>query len=173
MKFEIDDKTGMVENETTMDFIPTETTSDDNPISHPPITSHQLETILQAVKKTQEKIVNRQIQDIQDSKNMTISQPKFEINGSNIDLEGENISISVTDSEKDAHLTINCTLNHDKIEQNQKIVDKLVNFCNMVNMAEENSGTDNFINNIEHMHVASLTIQDLIKESTGKDIKDL
>jgi len=60
-----------------------------------------------------------------------------------------------------------------QILNNQKIVDKLVNFCDLVNIAEENSGTDNFINNIEHMQVSSLTIQDLIKEVTGKDIKDL
>ena len=51
MKFEINDKTGMIKGELTLDFIPTKTTSGDNLI-----TSHQLETILKAVKKTQENI---------------------------------------------------------------------------------------------------------------------
>jgi len=63
MKFEIDDKTGMLEvdNDGFHEYWPTGT--------------KDLEQILQAVKKTQEKLVNKQIQEIQDSKK-TIGMPK-------------------------------------------------------------------------------------------------
>ena len=67
MKFEIDDKTEMIENKTTLDFFPMETTSGDNPISHHPVASHQLEQILQAVEKTNEAILNKQMEEFPDS----------------------------------------------------------------------------------------------------------
>jgi len=130
MKFEIDNTTGFLLIEPENGIIP----SKDNA----KIYRDQLETILQAVNKTQEKLENKQIQNIQNSKNicsvgtLTISpQPKFEINGDNIDLDGENVSISATDSEKDAHLTIKCTLNHEKIERNQKKLEKIRDLLNL------------------------------------------
>ena len=63
MKFEIDDKTGMI---LTKDSWPPDGTQ----LEHPRILfSNEVEQLLQAVKKTQEKLVNKQIQEIQDSKN--------------------------------------------------------------------------------------------------------
>ena len=42
--------------------------------------------------------------------------PDFVVNGSNIDLDGENVSIIATDPTKKAHLTIKCTkCNNEKI----------------------------------------------------------
>jgi len=185
MKFEIDDKTGMIEDETTLDFIPTETTSGDNPISHYLITSHQLEAILQAVKKTQEKLVNKQIQDIQDSKNMIISQPKFEINGDNIDLEGENVSIQPTDPKQNAHLTINCMVDHGKIEQNQKIVDGVItlwescqkmmdSYQEQIDNIKTNGLNESFLKEeLEKQLFVRRDLEDMVGFRTGKDIKDL
>jgi len=61
MKFEIDDKTEMIEVDSQGfgEYWPAETKN--------------LEQILQAVKKTQVKLVNKQIQDIQDSKHKEIN----------------------------------------------------------------------------------------------------
>ena len=60
MKFEIDKKTGMIRS-LYVDL--NHLIIGDNPIN-----STELEEILQAVKKTQAKLVNKQIQEIQDSK---------------------------------------------------------------------------------------------------------
>ena len=80
MKFEINEKTGMIHSELVLGAGPL--IWDDGKdglvgnIPAPPyvstrlITLTELEKILQAVKKTQEKIVNRQIQEMQNSKNL-------------------------------------------------------------------------------------------------------
>ena len=83
---------------------------------------------------------------------------RVEISGDNIDLEGDNIVIGPLDSEKDAHLTIKCTLDHQKIEQNQKIVDLLILHYQH---AEHNDIT-----------VASI-LSEIYHDATGKDIKSL
>jgi len=61
MKFEIDDKTGMIGE---LDMSNSEIVGPSLNVN-----SNQLEQILQAVKKTQEKSLNKQIQEVQDSKN--------------------------------------------------------------------------------------------------------
>lgn len=60
MKFEIDEETGQL---TIQDY----KSSEPKYIGKP--TSHELEQILQSVKSTHKKILNREIQNIQDSKN--------------------------------------------------------------------------------------------------------
>ena len=73
MKFEIDDKTGMIVKLSSYQQ-PSKFDGLSSVISewgYTICTSNELEKILQAVKKTQEKLVNQQIQDIQDSKNIS------------------------------------------------------------------------------------------------------
>lgn len=66
MKFEIDDKTGMIKWIT----IPLSSNGQEEYTSLGLLEpAKDLEQILQAVKKTQTKLVNKQIQEIQDSKN--------------------------------------------------------------------------------------------------------
>jgi len=91
MKFEIDDETGMIGTAYLGSYFLT----DD---------SKELEQILQAVKKTQVKLVNKQIQYIQDSKNPSQEQM---LSNSEVKINGEYISYL-------------------KIEQNQKIVNEII-----------------------------------------------
>jgi len=56
-----------------------------------------------------------------------------------------------------------------QILENQEIIHELAKFCNLMNIAEE-SETE-FLKHTDHVHAASLTIQDIIKKTTGKDIE--
>lgn len=152
MKFEIDDKTGMIKDETTLDFIPTETTSGDNPVSHHPVTSHQLEQILQAVKKTQEKLLNKQIQEIQDSKKFVFNPPK--------DMpECDRIHLQKMIDEMPTKSKIVLVSDPQKIEQNQKIVDALIK--------EHHDAPTT-----EGMHYGNI-LNNFVRRATGKDITEL
>jgi len=78
MKFEIDDKTGMlaiVRNSIAGEEVLVDVNTHEYFGVLP--TNENLEKILQAVKKTQEKLLNKQIQEIQDSKN-TITNEEFD-----------------------------------------------------------------------------------------------
>ena len=136
MKFEIDDKTGFLLIEPENGIIP----SNDNA----KIYREQLERILQAVKKTQEKLVNQQIQEIQTEK----------ANG----LLWFDDVYKQLKYKQDGKTTI---LNLDeKIEQNQKIIDEIIKFYN--------SQKDNVID-LDGMNF----LGSIIKNATGKDIPDL
>jgi len=102
MKFEIDDKTGRFN---TLGFSLNELSS------VKPTTIEEFEAILQAVKKTQEKILNKQIQEIQDSKNLR----KY---GSSKYASRESVSTDNTIGIQKGKLRPD-----EKIAQNQKIVD--------------------------------------------------
>jgi len=129
MKFEIDDKTGMIT--TPLDFSGNETEYTE---------SFMLEQILQAVKKTQEKLVNKQIQEIQDSKNIPLPE-----------------IINPIELQKYVKEELK---RHEKIDQNQKIVDEIIKFYN--------SQKDN-VTDLDGMNF----LGSIIKNATGKDIKDL
>jgi len=158
MKFEIDDKTGMIGEESYFKFDTSgksytsfkdgiiitaklkelfdlnSTIPDSIQELEKPMTSKQLEEILQAVKKTQEKLVNRQIQEVQDSKNPEIYETRA------------------------APKKVRPTLESQKIEQNQKIVNEL-------------------LSHYKHSHSSDYDlrsfVEEIIKTATGKDIKDL
>jgi len=85
---------------------------------------------------------------------------KFEING-------DNVSIYPIDSKKDAHLTIKCTENHEKIKQNQKIVDAIVKTYK--SLVED--GAFNDVHEVEYSIAQEL--ENIIEEATGKDIGEL
>lgn len=106
--------------------------------------SKQLELILQAVKKTQEKLVNIQIQEIQDSKNSTSDeyQRRYE------------------ESLEDKH--------NEKIEQNQKIVDEITKMYQTCLQ----EGTLPIVGMNAVLHPIT-TLERIVKAGTGKDIKDL
>jgi len=140
MKFEIDDKTGMIDSRTRI----SEGDQWDGPSFI--MTSGILEKILQAVKKTQEKLVNKQIQEIQDSK----SKP----------LRGFNPPpIMIKKNDRIFYGEESWTL--EEIEQNQKLVDAMILKC------KELDGTSMYgEDRIEEMVC-------ILREITGKDIKDL
>lgn len=119
MKFEIDEVTGMVKDEITLDFIPTETTSGDNPISHHPITSHQLEQILQAVKKTQKALENKETED---SKNTV----HLKVNDSYTSQDVKQIQDYLSKIPTGTEISVVLNKNIQRINQNQKIVDELI-----------------------------------------------
>jgi len=135
MKFEIDDKTGMIGK-----LIVVKALREFELLNSELATPQDLEQILQAVKKTQEKLVNKPIQEIQDSKK--------EIHG------GTTVNATYVDLK---------TLN--EIVQNQKIVDELVKIESVVLPSDISPDDARFI---RYDYVRSL-----IKETTGKDIKDL
>ena len=180
MKFEIDDKTGMIfgyENKFYANEI--------QPMEAPLATDQKiLERILQAVKKTQEKLVNKQIQEMQDSKNLIdktvmvtpkdgekhklnaiIKIIKGEIQDKNGHIqpfdEGDIKNIELEFGDKSFLIGSGVSLDPLSIEQNQRIVDAIISKC------KELDGT-------------SMEAEDrigemvcILKEITGKDIKDL
>ena len=105
MKFEIDDKTGMIiklsffQKPSKFDGLTSVIPEGGHTIG----TSNELEAILQAVKKTQGKLVNKQIQEIQDSK----KDPEYIIH-----------KLDETKKLFRKH--------KEKIEENQKIVDTII-----------------------------------------------
>jgi len=139
MKFEIDDKTGMVlvsEKEILEGELPDLTAF---------ATSNDLEQILQAVKKTQEKLVNIQIQNIQDSKNHWIGDM------GRLDSDGKY---------------------KDKRDQNQKIVDEIIkNYYNGIKKIHNDLSIP--IGSREHLICTIRYLEDMIKYVTGKHIKYL
>jgi len=191
MKFEIDDKTGMI---TTEECIRHDEVNNTHEAS---IFHFHLETILQAVKKTQEKLVNKQIQEIQDSKNQDFQyaecivdkEEPFEIrkgpNGKTFSIKNIKFTARYDDKlsityeyagdKESAELYIeslrkgcsNSIQSNEKIEQNQKIVDNLkatyIEWCDPTNYPQEDELTKSIKTELES----------LIYISTGKDIKEL
>ncbi len=107
-----------------------------------------LEKLLKGTKKTHEKIVNKQIQEIQDSKNAEISGISFE------DSKGKKYQFDI-----------------EEIEQNQKIVEALIV---QYRFAEE-SLMSNGLSKTDKIQISYLksTLAVMFKNVTGKDIKDL
>lgn len=138
MKFEIDELTGRI-NDHSVDLSELESGLGS-------CTLEACEQILQAVKKTQEKLVNKQIQEIQDSKNEPLrgfTPPHIMIKKNDRIYYGEE----------------SWTL--EEIEQNQKIVHAMISKC------KELDGTSmEAEDRIEEMVC-------ILKEITGKTIKDL
>ena len=136
MKFEINDKTGMIEadNQGFDEYWPAD--------------AKDLEAILQAVKKTQEKLVNKQIQKIQDSKNIPFPEIKNPVE----------LKKFVKEELK----------RHEKIEQNQKIVDIVQKWYDQVlddlSVIVDQGGKDYDMLNLQNKLCAILE---------GKYIKDL
>jgi len=115
MKFEIDNKTGMINKmEYDVDF-------DHSLIENKEKTnSCEIEQILQAVKKTQEKLVNKQIQEIQDSKrpHMENWNPKDSKNP--IRKEGSSKYASIEAPDMGPSFTRGKLRPIEKIEQNEE-----------------------------------------------------
>ena len=109
MKFEINDKTGMLTIE--QEYILDEDINSE--LKQRLVFDGELEQILQAVKKTQEKLVNKQIQEIQDSK----KDPEYIIH-----------KLDETKKLFRKH--------KEKIEENQKIVDSLIKEFNDAPLSE-------------------------------------
>jgi len=152
MKFEIDDKI-------MIKFFP-EMGEDDSVFTPYLATTDQLEAILQAVKKTQEKLVNRQIQEIQDSKR-TVPVKTWWDNNERFIINDIAENITFTGGlETIKNFTINDkTYNLEEIEQNQKIVDELLKEWKGVDY-EGGARYEDILCNI-------------LTRATGKDIKDL
>lgn len=117
--------------------------TDDN--EYPIAQLKQLEQILQAVKKTQTKLVNKQIQEIQDSKNHEYNP-------------WAKSSFSPTS----------------KTEQNQKIVEAILEQYQFTEDTLKNSKDLN-LSERDKIQISYLntTLSTTIKKTTGKDIKDL
>ena len=148
MKFEIDYKTGMI---TTEECIRHDEVNDTH---EPSIFPFHLEQILQAVKKTQEKLVNKQIQEIQDSKNIPFPEIKNPI-----------------ELQKFVKKELK---RHEKIEQNQKIVDAILPLLNYESNLQLFGGTtQDTPNERYYKNEIYLIYKQKIEESTGKDIKEL
>jgi len=153
MKFEIDDKTGMIVElvgDHKIDGSYSPPLDDDIQIKV------DLEQILQAVKKTQKKLVNKQIQEIQDSKNHKLCV------GENVQILGvPNTKTIITKEGKFIKLS-------PEIEQNQKIVDIVQKWYDQVlddlSMIVNQGGKDYDMLNLQNKLCAILE---------GKDIKDL
>ena len=145
MKFEIDDKTGMIiklsffQKPSKFDGL----TSVIPEWGHTIGTSNELETILHAVKKTQEKLVNKQIQEIQDYRK---KEPEYIIH-----------KLDETKKLFRKH--------KEKIEQNQKIVDGIIKWYHTPVDAIKIPSKD-------HDRQWNL-LQEIVHNATGKDIKDL
>ena len=155
MKFKIDEKTGMIVDADII--LPT------SPPQRKIADSSHLEQILQAVKKTQNKILNREIQSIQDSKNIEY--------GGTISKEEYGGTISKEEFEKLRGNTKIClgdgkTVTFNEIEQNQKIREKIIK---MYNFTLEQAQTDK---DVELHKFLATRYNQLIKTVTGKDIKD-
>ena len=110
-----------------------------------------LEKLLKGTKKTHEKIVNKQIQEIQNSKN-TIKTRAHAITWINSDNQEQTMTLK-------------------EIERNQKIVDELIV---QYRFAEE-SLMSNGLSKTDKIQISYLksTLAVTIKNITGKDIKDL
>ena len=154
MKFEIDDKTGILLIRRGPNI---------NSVDKPALSNTiELEHILQSVKKTQEKILNKQIQEIQDSKN-TEYDPLAKYDP----WEKSRFSPS------------------SKAEQNQKIVDGIVMRHNYLKVevermmkshqtTVEGSPDDKIgIRLIDEYLKEMGKLKKIINDATGKDIKDL
>jgi len=119
-----------------------------------------VEQILQAVRKTQQKLLNKEIQKIQDSKNNELKP--FNIIKASITVQDENglevtfdnrhiNKIELIDNSENKYQDLPL----EKIEQNQKIVDVLVRVFKV------------------DRDIDYTTLPQEIKKATGKDIKDL
>lgn len=173
MKFEINDKTGMIEadNQGFDEYWPAD--------------AKDLEAILQAVKKTQEKLVNKQIQEIQNSKNIKtvkILKRKYiedKPNPPKIEYDQETLEVS-EDEAKQILEQLEPKFNPEKIEQNQKIVDEIIkrienNKAVLMgklypdNIDPESIEGDKILERYKKVEQE----QALIKEILQRDIKDL
>jgi len=166
MKFEIDDKTGMIVSQLFIDDY--KVTGEQN------IESTDLETILQAVKKTQEKLVNKQIQEIQDSKRHISVEPAKKSEW----LDIKPTIIKAVIHENDVEISKGNFVSIEKIEQNQKIVDKILsyhNHCNvMLKSLDDSICAKSFIEEQTKRWVENREqIEEMIKYATGKDITEL
>ena len=192
MKFEIDDKTGMI-----FDVSENPHSWYGNDSANP----SQLEQILQAVKKTQEKIVNKQIQEIQDSKNLKSNvvishtgrtnelQAKIkEIHGIIEDSEGNTKTFDGTNL-TNIELVFKSTneilrsmgwpvekMNQkelEKIEENQKIVDEIKSIIDENIHYAGLISEESFKELTKTDHQTRFILEKIVRDATGKDIKDL
>lgn len=149
MKFEVNEETGII-------MVVMETLKSKLPSIYP--LPNQLEKILQGVKKTQEKIVNRQIQEIQDSKNDPIrgfTTPPTMIQKNDRIFYGDQ----------------SWTL--EEIDENQKIVSVFVSEVKTSAMLIDALGENHVENGNDDAMKANLRLIRAYKMITGKDIKDL
>jgi len=153
MKFEIDDKTGMIKLvKPSFDYKSEDTFEFTNRL--------HLEKILVAVKISQSKLVNKQIQEIQDSEKPIRVQAH---------------AITFIDSD-----LIERTMRLEKIEQNQKIVDALSHFVkeetkqsDYMTMKGDSISEECFREAQKEIKIAINTIKTIVERATGKDIKEL
>jgi len=127
------------------------------------VDENDLEIILRLVKKAQEKLVNKQIQEIQDSKNQ---------------------SRTITQTGSDNKWIIDASINIDKIEDNQKIVQGMIDYCTLVSpFPGKKYGKEEWKSNVQNHKdgYANFPFDEqtknayinLIKWTTGKDIHNL
>ena len=160
MKFDIDVKTGMI-IKTNYDIDP----DHNRPVRVKEVNAHSfdLEQILQAVKKTQEKLVNKQIQEIQDSKNYISLEPNEALEFVEVDPK----IIKAVGHENDVEISKGNFVTIKSIEQNQKIVDEIIqSYRSLVK-----DGALKDVHEVEFSIVQEL--ESIIEKSTGKDIKEL
>jgi len=131
MIFEIDDKTGLIKSfifsaDITLTINNDEIKKGDD-AAIILADSTELEEILQAIKKTQVKLVNKQIQEIQDSKNYISLEPDEELKFVEVDPKITKAVGFPNEYDPRAKSSFSPAT---KAEQNQKIVDLLIQYHN-------------------------------------------